>query len=508
MSQLEEEGIHLPDPDQEIPMDSEPRHTRGPREIELRSKFVDYRLHIDEFLFHFHGRSLLSTAIFNGHYEVCDLLLSHGAKETLGCESETLLERAVRSKRDDLVKLLVDNGFDIHRRSLHGPLLRLVAQCGTLPMAMLLVERGLAVDERERCGATRRWELTPLEIACFSPNSAEIAIYLATKTASIDTKHSLALHLAALSGKANVIRKFVSLGATVDAELPDHTIIDATPLKAQDTPLLSTTRDCINGEFSSLFMFFADKMQGLEALLDRGANPNVRGADNRTPLQLAVEEPEGQVDEKLVVNLVEHGADMTSNFEDGTTVLQMACRRCPMNIVKFLLERGAPVNHVSGPWRTALFAAYEKKPTPKTLFSLNSRTRNSRADPTSSSDITLEDDNHDGRRPGRTPGRTQRDLYKRLMDTPLLLAPSQNNSVSVIQLLLHARANFRREDYEGMGPECQDDIEILETLVEIFGALSRRPGKRLQDRFGFGWGKLFRDDLTELAKTFIPDDAF
>ncbi|KAH6962404.1 hypothetical protein BKA56DRAFT_560140 [Ilyonectria sp. MPI-CAGE-AT-0026] len=295
-------------------------------------------------------QSLLSTAVWNGRYKICKLLVSHGARDDFNGIWESSLEMAIRSKRDDIVELILNNGSEIPLYCSRGPMLHLAAHLGTLETVKFLVQKGADIEERAK-SHNLGWNLTALEIACLHVSSEEIGIFLADQASDIQNHHPAALLLAAMTDKADLVHHLAFLGADIEAPLPF--LLDAEPGLANptETPILTATRRY--SERTDMSTLRADRL-GVRALLECGANPNVIGSDGLTPLQIAME----NLDHNLIVPLVLFGADTNVKFPDGTTILQVACRKGNLSLVRFLIDRGAGVAEVSGPWRTALFAAY------------------------------------------------------------------------------------------------------------------------------------------------------
>ena len=73
------------------------------------------------------------------------------------------------------------------------------------------------------------------------------------------------------------------------------------------------------------------------ALLDQGADPNVRDAEGCTPLWWAA----GVGRSEMVAILMARGADASAASDDGTTVLQRAQGNRDDALVQRLLARGA-----------------------------------------------------------------------------------------------------------------------------------------------------------------------
>jgi FOG: Ankyrin repeat len=83
-------------------------------------------------------------------------------------------------------------------------------------------------------------------------------------------------------------------------------------------------------------------------LLKHGANPNVKTKyDERTPLHYAADE--GRL--AVVATLLKHGAYIDARDVYGMTPLYLAVRNTHVDVVYYLLRKGADPNVQDGKWR-------------------------------------------------------------------------------------------------------------------------------------------------------------
>lgn len=294
-------------------------------------------------------------------FEYTELIL-RGVLQKPAKGFEAVLGCLLRAGWHHVVLFMLNSGLDINRRYSKGTLLHVAVLEGSLEGVKLIVEKGADVDLR---ATMRPWNdfylgasLTPLEASCVCLNDQDgIALYLTSKVSDINFDHPIAIFLAALTGKTFVMRSLVGIGADVDFTLPGvqyGTLLYegwVLPL-AFDHTLLQT----IFCQIPDMEVHEYLCRHALKTLLEFGANPNVTDWDGHSLLWASVEKG----DYHLTTQLVWHGAYISEKYEDGTTLLQKACRGGHFEIARFLVDNGADVNEVSGPWRTAIYAAYLK----------------------------------------------------------------------------------------------------------------------------------------------------
>jgi len=81
-------------------------------------------------------------------------------------------------------------------------------------------------------------------------------------------------------------------------------------------------------------------VERVRGLLERGADPDARDEDGRTPLYIAA--ANGSVEVARL--LLKHGADVNARAIDGSTPLHLAVAFGHLDVAELLLERGADVN--------------------------------------------------------------------------------------------------------------------------------------------------------------------
>ena len=121
----------------------------------------------------------------------------------------------------DIVRSLLDRGYDVNDRNTHRETaLDVASRYGELEVARLLIERGADVDARDRGG----W--TPL-ITALEYGQLEVARLLLDHGADVNAKmrvRDTALHLASFRGYFEMITSLLERGADVNARNQDgHT---------------------------------------------------------------------------------------------------------------------------------------------------------------------------------------------------------------------------------------------------------------------------------------------
>ena len=202
----------------------------------------------------------LCYAIVGGNPMIVELLISRGA--TIEPYSKRFLDYAMAYNRVEIAKMLLENGAD----SSKAP--RIFED--NSEMSRLLKSHGAApkdIDDQGDMG----WPM--LVYVCRGDNGEhpdEIRRLLALG-ADIDVRNykgKTALHYAAKAGFLKVIRLLIEKGATIDA-------LDNSGETALFEAIRSTIKD---GE---------KQRAAIEALLAKGANPNLKNGKGQTPLQIA-----------------------------------------------------------------------------------------------------------------------------------------------------------------------------------------------------------------------------
>lgn len=202
----------------------------------------------------------LCYAIVGGNPAIVELFISRGA--TIEPHSERFLDYAIAYDRVEIAELLLENGADPSKAP------RILDD--NSEMSALLKTHGVPPKD---INAQNHMGWPPLVYVCRGDNGEhpEEVQRLLALGADIDVRNykgKTGLHCAAKAGFLKVINLLIENGATVDATDNDG-----------ETPLFEAIRSTIkSGE---------KQRAALEALLTKGANPNVKNRKGQTPLQVA-----------------------------------------------------------------------------------------------------------------------------------------------------------------------------------------------------------------------------
>ena len=246
----------------------------------------------------------------NGHVEVAQLLVKHGADATARNKFGVCpLHFASLSEDIEVVQFLVEHGADPTAQENDGwTPLHLASQNGHVEVVQFLVEHGADPTAQKKDG----W--TPLHFASQNGH-VEVVQFLAEHGADPTAQENdgwTPLHLASQNGHVEVVQFLVEHGADPTA-----------PKKDGWTPLHSASQN--------------RHVEVVQFLVEHGADPTAQEKDGWTPLHFASQN--GHVE--VVQFLVEHDADPTAQEKDGWTPLHLASDNGHVEVVQFLVEHGA-----------------------------------------------------------------------------------------------------------------------------------------------------------------------
>ena len=240
------------------------------------------------------GKSPLHLAIEKDELEMSRLLIEHGAdvnaEDDLGSAP---LHGANYSDNVDLAKFLIEHGANVNAEDdlgstpLHG-----ASYSGNVDLAKLLIEHGANVSAENESGST------PLHGASYSGNVdlAKLFIEHGANVNAAAKSGDTPLHSASRSGSVKTAYLLIEHGANVNAVV-----------KSGSTPLHEA---CCKG-----------RLEVAKLLIRQGANVNAENEDGATPLYNAALSTQLPFKFKLVVLLIDCGADVNAISRNGNTLL-------------------------------------------------------------------------------------------------------------------------------------------------------------------------------------------
>jgi ankyrin repeat protein len=150
--------------------------------------------------------------------------------------------------------------------------------------------------------------------------------------------HSL-LHIATTNEKYEIAKWLISMGSDINMHCNGHTVTSLALTKGNFEFFnfyLSNNGDCKGRNQLNLLHEAANKNRCdiVEALIDRGADPNQLNNIHNTPLTIAVNHRNREICQVLLDN----GACANIPDKKGNTALHLACNAAESNIVNVLLD--------------------------------------------------------------------------------------------------------------------------------------------------------------------------
>lgn len=362
------------------------------------------------------GATALAWAVFLDDATAAEMLLAAGARVNTADEyGETPLTLACNHGNAALIKKLIDAGADVNAIRWDGTTaLMIAANSGSVEAVKLLAERGANVNAVEtRKGQTAlMWAASeshsgavqeliahgadakavskggytplifaaikndaksvksilaagadanttlpdgsPVLIAAAAFRSAEAAIALVDGGADVkvsDRRGNTPLHTAAQLGDAELVKKLLAKGADPNAK-------NAKAL-ARSGPGSNGPFRPPAGEISPLHVAAkANQLQVVKLLVAAGADPKLKGEDGTTLLMQAA----GSMNFEIVSFVFPLDSDVKALTDSGATVIHftvtgvgpMADQKEICKIIRFLAEKGAPLDERNASGRTPI----------------------------------------------------------------------------------------------------------------------------------------------------------
>ncbi|XP_054773946.2 ankyrin repeat domain-containing protein 17-like isoform X1 [Lytechinus pictus] len=256
----------------------------------------------------------LMEAASAGHVDIVKLLLEYGADANAQSSAgNTPLMYACNGGHEEIVKILLDQGANIedHNENGHTPLME-AASSGHVNIAKILLEKGAGINTH-----SNEFKESALTLACYKGHLEMVKFLLeagADHEHKTDEMHT-ALMEASMDGHVEVARLLLDHGAQVNM-----------PADSFESPL---TLAACGGHV---------KLASL--LIERGANIEEVNDEGYTPLMEAAREGH----EEMVALLLAQGANINAQTEETQeTALTLACCGGFLEVAKFLIEVGADI---------------------------------------------------------------------------------------------------------------------------------------------------------------------
>ncbi|RYP78164.1 hypothetical protein DL769_003245 [Monosporascus sp. CRB-8-3] len=337
------------------------------------------------------GQTALHCAAGKGQAEIVQILLENNANvlaedrrgntavhEAAGCECDSvlkiLLERigkaneterwlattrlrvAVNQADEDEVRLLLEKGADPNVNANKDiPLLHIAVVHENPNVLRLLLANGASVSMKESFGRT------PLHWAAYRGYDTGVRLLLDhdADIQAADVDGTTPLHMATGHGNASVVKRLLDNGARLDAKDNDkrtalswvfnsggsgfYTLMlkgdhhFPTDQKREDEEQKNKRREEEEQEAR-------ERLAVLDLLIEEGADLNEPQPYWNTILLLALQNGRQMVRVALIRRLLEKGADVAAQTDDGRSALYLATYLRLPEIARLLLEYGADVN--------------------------------------------------------------------------------------------------------------------------------------------------------------------
>ncbi|KAJ9584058.1 hypothetical protein L9F63_021595 [Diploptera punctata] len=278
------------------------------------------------------GRTPLWAASSMGHSAVVELLLFWGCYvDSIDPEGRTVLSVAAAQGGSEVVRQLLDRGLDEQHRDNSGwTPLHYAAFEGHAEVCSALLEAGARVDEADNDGKG------PLMLAAQEGHTQLVHMLLAEHAAPPDQRAhdgKTALRLAAIEGHCEVVQSLLSHSADVNMRDAD-------------------------GRSTLYVLALENRLAMARFLLEEGAaDVESRDSEGRTPLHVSAWQ--GHVD-MVALLLTVGGGDVNATDNENRTALHSASWQGHASIVRLLLEHGARPDHTCNQGATALGIAAQE----------------------------------------------------------------------------------------------------------------------------------------------------
>jgi ankyrin repeat protein len=280
----------------------------------------------------------LHVAVYEGHTEVAQFLLDHGAAvDDLDGWDSTLLHGASRWGHLHMAELLLDRGAVVDALDSKGaPPLHMAYHFLNFDMMKLLLERGANPNIRDS-------QETTLLFNAVQTMHIEVVKLLLSHRAGVSAPGKTSLHHDLQIFELGGLRKVLMIHGNTSL----HFVAQYGSIKTMELLLRLGIGVDVRDKNDSTPLHGAlqtGHVAAVEILLEWGADVNFRDKQDTSPLQRAIQSRNLE----MVQLLLRFGADIHSRDYNNSTPLHATLQWGSITAAEMLLERGADVNAHDG----------------------------------------------------------------------------------------------------------------------------------------------------------------
>ena len=285
----------------------------------------------------------LYHAALNGHLELCQLLLEHGANPNTLFVCHPILSESARAGNLEIVKVLIEHGAELNATDSEDQnALQKASMNGDKALVAYLLDRGADVYHQDCNGCTSTIHAAHLGFAgivqLLIDSGANLEHHASNGWTPLHSCHSHAETTHVLLKNGAGVNSATKLGATPLFLAASSGVFDVVKTLLSYSPNLELT--LADGASALIGGIRSGSPDVVRLLLEAGANINHQSARNRFPLQFAVER--NMVDVLRV--LMEYSPKLDLVDDDGDTALHCMNSNTSIEIVRILVNAGVDVN--------------------------------------------------------------------------------------------------------------------------------------------------------------------